>query len=79
MARQMLQQKYKEELKHAFDKVNDKKQDLKQIKKSNSNLGMSRLGAILTTRMFLRDIKNSNKFAKIEKQTLNKLTNKIDS
>jgi len=48
------------------------------MRKSNSNLGFSeRLGPVLTSRMFERDIRSCNKFRKIQKQTLAILMKKI--
>ena len=67
MARQMLRQKYEADLKKIEDKSSAKREDIKDLEKSNKALGVKRLGQILTHQMWARDIAPSNKYRKIEK------------
>jgi hypothetical protein len=79
MARQILKQQYKADLEKVSLKEESKKNEsARDLLKSNKDLGVKRLGPILTQKMFLRDIQGCNRYSKIQKQTMMKLMSQID-
>ena len=75
----MMQQKMTEELKAIGEKEESKSHDIGvDMQKSNKGLGNKRLGQVLSAKVFQRDIKDSSKFRKIEKQTMMKLMAQVD-